>query len=163
MNHESNEDLKPRHAARTVLFDQDGKVAIINVTKHSYYKIPGGGIDDQEDASDAARREAKEETGCNCTILEPLGQIETAIPVWNLYDISDGFIAQVSGEKAQPQYEEWENERGFSIEWFDTLDQAIATIEANVVAEPGMDSMQARDLTFLKLAREKLQTATEQS
>lgn len=41
---EINEGLKPKHATRTVLFDEDDKVEVINVTKHGYYKIPGGGL-----------------------------------------------------------------------------------------------------------------------
>lgn len=78
------------------------------------------------------------------------------MPVWGMLDISDGYIAKVSGEKSQPNYESWEEERGFKIEWFDSLDEAIDVIEKNTVTEPGMDSLQARDLSFLKLARIKL-------
>lgn len=157
-NHEANEDLKPKFSTRTVLFDQDGKVAIINVEKHGYYKIPGGGIEEHEEIQDAAKREVLEETGCNCSIISELDRVETAVPVWGMLDISDGYVAVVSGEKAQPDYEEWEQERGFKLEWFDDLDTAIATIECNEVREPGMDALQARDLFFLKRAREKLET-----
>lgn len=48
MKLDENGDLKLRHATRTVLFDQDDKVAILNVTKHGYYKILGGGIEEGE-------------------------------------------------------------------------------------------------------------------
>lgn len=147
-------ELKPKYATRTVLLDQDGKVAIINVTKHGYYKIPGGGVEAGEDFEMAARREVMEEAGCDCRIIGELGRMETPVAVWEMLDISDGFIASVVGEKLQPQYEDWESERGFKIEWFDNLDSAIATIEKNVVTEPGMDCLQARDLAFLKLAKE---------
>lgn len=149
-------NLKPKYATRTVLLDENGKVAIINVTKHGYYKIPGGGIEEQEEIEVAARREVMEEAGCDCRIVADLGRIESEIPVWGLYDISEGFIAHVVGEKMQPKYEDWENERGFRIEWYDDLDAAIARIEQNVVSEPGMDVLQERDLAFLKRAREKL-------
>lgn len=158
-NHEANEVLKPKFATRTVLFDQDGQVAVINVKKHGYYKIPGGGIENGEDIKDAAAREVKEESGCDCAITGELGKIETEVPVWQMLDISDGFIATVQGEKSQPNYESWEKERGFEIEWFSDLDAAISTIEANVVTEPGMEALQNRDLAFLKLAREALETA----
>lgn len=151
-----SEALKPKRATRTVLLDDDGKVAIINVTKHGYYKIPGGGVEDGEEIEVAARREVMEEAGCDCAIVGELGRLETEVPVWGMLDISDGFIARVIGEKMQPKYEEWENERGFRVEWFESLDLAIATIENNVVKEPGMDALQSRDLVFLKLAREKL-------
>lgn len=155
-NYESDQELKPKYATRTVLFDQDGKVAIINVKNHGYYKIPGGGVENNEDIIDAARREVQEEAGCHCEIINQLDKLETEIPAWGMLDISDGFIATVKGQKTQPNYETWEVERGFAIEWFDNLDSAITTIERNVVHDPSMNAMQTRDLTFLKLAREKL-------
>ncbi len=153
---EANENLKEKWATRTVLFDNEGKVAIINVTKHGYYKIPGGGIEDGEDWDFAARREVAEEAGCDCRILDQLGEIRTDIPVFGLRDISEGFIAEVVGEKSAPKYEAWEQERGFQVEWFRDLDEAIRVIEQNEVKESGMERMQSRDLEFLKLAREKL-------
>lgn len=55
-NNEPSEMLKPRFATRTVLFDQDGKVAALNVKKHGYYKIPGGGVEQEENIIDAAVR-----------------------------------------------------------------------------------------------------------
>lgn len=152
-NHEANEALRPKFATRTVLFDEDGRVAVINVKRHGYYKIPGGGIEEGEDIKDAATREVKEESGCECTITEELGRIETEVPVWQMLDISDGFIATVQGEKSQPTYEDWEKERGFELEWFQDLDTAISVIEGNIVNEPGMEALQNRDLAFLKLAR----------
>lgn len=105
---------------------------------------------------DAARREVFEEAGCDSVITDRLGRLETAVPIWGVLDVSDGFIAKVVGEKSLPRYEDWENERGFQLEWFDSLDVAIMTIENNIVKEPGMDVLQQRDLVFLKLARQKL-------
>lgn len=154
-----SEVLKPRLATRTVLFDKDGKVAILHVKKHGYYKIPGGGIEKDENAKDAAFREVVEETGCNCVIIGELGQIETEIPVWGVLDISEGFIGMVQGEKAQPNYDEWETERGFEVKWFDDIDTAILTVESNIVAESGMEALQNRDLVFLRLAREAKEEA----
>lgn len=157
-NHEANENLKPRFATRTVLFDQDGQVAIVNAMRHGYYKIPGGGVEDGENIQDAAAREVKEEAGCDCDIIGELGRVETEIPVWEMLDISDGFVAVVKGNKSQPIYEGWEQERGFQLEWFSDIDTAISTIENNVVTEPGMDVLQERDLNFLKLARDAVKS-----
>lgn len=155
---ESHEKLREKYATRTVLLDEDGKVAIINAKKHGYYKIPGGGIEEGEDVKDSARREVLEEAGCDSEITDELGKMTTEIPVWNMLDTSEGFIAKVVGEKGMPNYEEWENERGFEVEWFDGIDTAIKTIEANSVKEPGMEPLQKRDLEFLKRARDKLRT-----
>ncbi len=154
----ANHSLKEKYSTRTVLLDDSQRVAILNVKKHGYYKIPGGGIEAGEDLETAAKREVLEEAGCNCNIIATLGRIKTEIPVWGLFDISEGFIARVIGEKAAPNYEAWEIERGFELEWFDSLDSAIATFEKNQVIEPGMESMQTRDLQFLKLGKAKLGT-----
>ena len=80
--------MEVRNATRTVLLDQDNQVAVINVHKHGYYKIPGGGVESGEELIDAARREAKEESGCDSEIVAELGRIETDILGWNMYDIS---------------------------------------------------------------------------
>lgn len=158
-NHKTGEVLRPKFSTRTVLFDQNGRVAIINVKRHGYYKIPGGGIEDEEDIEDAAKREVREEAGCNCNIIKELGRIETEVPIWQMLDISNGFIATVEGEKSKPNFEAWEKERGFEIEWFKDLSTAIETIGRNIVSEPGMEALQNRDLAFLKLAHKALATS----
>ena len=55
---------KFRKAVRAVVFDNENKVALINVSKHNYYKLPGGGIENFESVEDALRRECLEEAGC---------------------------------------------------------------------------------------------------
>lgn len=49
--------FRKRGAARAVLLDDSGQVYLLNVSKHSYHKLPGGGIDDGEDIKQALERE----------------------------------------------------------------------------------------------------------
>ncbi len=144
--------MEKRSAVRVALFDQNGAVAIIKVAKLHYYKIPGGGVEVGESNYDAAIRETLEETGCNCKIIAELGRIETDIAGWNIHDVSDGFAALMVGERGTPSYDEWEKERGFSIEWFNDLSEAIAMISSNEVEDPDARLLQERDLEFLKRA-----------
>ena len=67
---ESNRDIeyKIRRAARAVIFDESGKVALLHVTKDGYHKIPGGGVENGENEKDALCREALEEAGCEVKI-----------------------------------------------------------------------------------------------
>lgn len=149
----NNTEFTPRHAARIVLLDESGQVAIIHVEKSNYYKIPGGGVEEGEDFEAAALREAAEESGCNCEIIQPLGKIETDLPDWKLHDISRGFIAKVIGEKSQTNFDDYEKARGFNLEWAPSLDRAIQIFEGNhSVSEVDAKKLQDRDLAFLKLA-----------
>lgn len=167
--------MEVRKAARMVVLDGDGKVAIISVGANSgaaagagagsagaagvgaaeYYKIPGGGVEEGEEILAAARRETREETGCETEVIGELGRIETDIPGWNLHDVSDGFLGKVVGEKGTPEYDDFEKERGFSVGWWD-LDETIEMMEKHGVADMDKRMLQMRDLEFLRLAREFL-------
>ena len=145
--------MEERLATRTVLLDGDEKVAILKVAKFDYYKIPGGGVEDGEDMAMAARREVLEEAGCECEIVGRLGEITTDISSWKMRDISKGFVARVVGEKATPQFDDYEQERGFELMWAEDLEVAIRTLEKHEVADLSARQLQQRDLEFLKQAR----------
>ncbi|MDP3956592.1 MAG: NUDIX domain-containing protein, partial [bacterium] len=63
-----------RDASRAVVFDADGKVAVLNVSKKGYYKLPGGGIEEGENKEEALRRECIEELGCKIEMGKYLGE-----------------------------------------------------------------------------------------
>lgn len=147
--------MQNRTAARVVLLDGAGQVAIIHVRKYGYYKIPGGGTEPNEDLVAAAQRETYEESGCKCTIIAQLGRIITNLPDWSMRDISEGFLGKVT-QKGIPHLEQFEQERDFTLEWFSDLDFAITKIKANHVLEPNAAKIQARDLAFLEMAKQYL-------
>ena len=105
-----------------------------------------------------AKREVKEEIGYECKIITELGHSETSIPGRSMLDISDGFLAQAIGKKQAPQLEEYEQARKFTFEWFSSLDNAIATIKSNKVDDANAAKIQTRDLSYLELAAEYLNT-----
>lgn len=48
--------FRKRGAARAVLLDDEGGVYLLNVSKHGYQKLPGGGIDEGENIQQALER-----------------------------------------------------------------------------------------------------------
>ncbi|GIG86547.1 NUDIX hydrolase [Plantactinospora endophytica] len=64
-----------RQAARILLVDAEGRVLLFHGwdparPEHRYWFTPGGGLDDDETAADAAARELAEETGLRLTPAE---------------------------------------------------------------------------------------------
>lgn len=157
MEEDSEKNLEIRPAARTVLLDSEGRVAIMNVVGEGYYKIPGGSLENEEDSQEAARREAEEEAGCQCEILVCLGEITTKLSNWNMLDVSEGFLANII-QKNSPKLEDHEIERDFQLEWHTSLDEAIKVIENvdGTVLRPELAAIQARDLEYLRRAKRYL-------
>ncbi len=56
--------------AVVVLFNEKGEVLLEERADDGYYDFPGGGIDLKEEASEAAKRELKEETNLEAVKLE---------------------------------------------------------------------------------------------
>ena len=67
---------KTRLGARGIVIRDDGKIAIFNKTNKNEYKLPGGGIENDETPEEAFKREVLEETGCIVEIIEELGITE---------------------------------------------------------------------------------------
>lgn len=107
-------NFRKRGAARAVLLDQNGQVYLLNVSKHGYHKLPGGGIDEGEDIRQAMERELMEEVGCKAEILAELG---TVIEYRNYDDCgleqtSYCYLAKQVGEQVASALEEGELAEG---------------------------------------------------
>ena len=62
-----------RFGARGIVLNDEGKIAIIHKVNKNEYKLPGGGIDENEDANIAFKRECEEEIASKVKILKILG------------------------------------------------------------------------------------------
>lgn len=150
------EVYRERKAARVIVFDQDNNVALLHASKDNYYKIPGGGAEGEEDILETLNREIKEEIGCAVKNIKELGEIEEYRNIDSLHQVSYGYIAEVDGEKGEPQFTQGEIEEGFKPVWL-TLDKAIETIGNKNISEfIRAKFMVLRDATFLKEARNNL-------
>jgi H+-transporting ATPase len=84
---ENKKCRKKRQAARAVVFDNENKIALLYVSKHSYHKIPGGGIEKGEDIFRALEREMIEEIGSKISVTGEIGKI---IEYRNKFDLEPG-------------------------------------------------------------------------
>lgn len=108
-----------RYGARGIVIREDGKIAIFNKTKKNEYKLPGGGIDKDEDIREAFKREVLEETGCNVEIIDTLGTIEEHKSLDNFKQISYLFVGKVVNDNNQLYLTEKEKNEGAKVLWVD--------------------------------------------
>lgn len=145
-------EYKIRKAARAVVFDDDGKIAIIKVVNHNYHKLPGGGVEEGDDLASALEREMVEEIGCKILVTGDIGRIIEYRDRWGIKQESFCYIAKLVGEKGQPEFTEVEIADGFVILWI-SLEEAIEKIRKDKPDDYLGKLVQARDRCFLEEAR----------
>jgi 8-oxo-dGTP pyrophosphatase MutT (NUDIX family) len=143
---------KTRTAGRAIIFDGDN-VALIHVSKHGYYMLPGGGVED-EDIPVALAREIMEEMGCTADIEKEVGTIEVYFDRWQQVQTDHCFTARKTGDNGTVTLTGHEIEEGFETIWADSLAEAIRLVTESRPQERDGKLVQARDLLFLKVAAE---------
>lgn len=142
-----------RNAARAILYDDDGKIALLYVAGDNYYKLPGGGVEDGESIEAALHREAMEETGAAIEITGEVGMIVEKRNAYQTTQISYCYIAKVVGTVAQPSFTESELSDGFAADWVSPR-EALMLIKNSVPQGYHGKFIQIRDMAFLTKAME---------
>lgn len=141
--------LTPRSAARAVVQDEEGYIALLFVANDTYYKLPGGGIEPGEDTLTALKRECLEEIGCAIEVTGEVGQIKEYR--YDLNQDSFCYIAKIIGAKGEPTFTTSEKDDGFAIFWV-TPEMAHKLLsEAKPTRKTGR-FIQIRDMTLLREA-----------
>lgn len=140
-------------AARTVVFNEEGKTAIIDVRGGEYYKIPGGGINPGEGKREAAIREAKEEAGCDVEILSKLGDYEFIGPDKRIYR-STCYLARKVKDNKDLNFTDWEQANNFKLMWVG-FEEAIKLFKSSKTKDVFGKDINKRDLSFLKMGFKK--------
>ena len=146
---------KVREAARAVVLDSNGLMALLHATKDNYYKLPGGGIEIGETKEAALGRECKEEIGCTVKIINELGFITEYRKKYEMRQVSYCYLAQVIGEKGVANLEKDEIEEGFETVWL-PIKEATKKILGSQKAKYEASHMVLRDSSFLKVAKKLL-------
>lgn len=150
-NKENYEEIsyKIRKASRAVVFNEENKIAILNVSNDNYYKLPGGGIEKDEDIITALRRELIEEVGVEVDVLDELGIIIEYRDNFKQLQISYCYLCKVVGEYQKTSFTEEEKNDGFILEWA-SLNEAISILEKDNPEKYMGKFIRERDLEFLK-------------
>ena len=143
-----------RRAARAVLFNAAGQVAIMHFTATGSYKLPGGGIDEGEDTVAALHREIREETGYKITDIKELGEVVEYRYYCGMHQVSYCYTATAT-QFVGTQLTQKEQDGGMELQWFDTVPQAIAAIVSGHQIDEdgspiGLKMMIQRDVAILK-------------
>lgn len=145
-----------RKAARALVFNREGKIAILFASKFNYHKLPGGGVEDGEDILTGLERELLEETGCKVEMRpQDVGVVIEYRSEDGLLQISYCYLADVIGEPGEVAFTEREIENGFELQWL-SMEEAINFLENDAPASYFEKFVRARDLSFLKHAKEIL-------
>lgn len=148
-------NLKLRQAARAVVFDDDRNVALLHVSKKGYYKLPGGGVESDEDLHSALKRECLEEIGSSIEVTRDLGMIVGYRGKFGVRQESYCYTARLIGKKGNPNFTEREMEDGFRVLWI-PLDEAIRLVGGAKTKDYQGNFIQSRDLIFLQEAKKVL-------
>jgi 8-oxo-dGTP diphosphatase len=151
----SDRKFSYREAARAIISNDEGKIALMHISKSGFYKLPGGGVKPGEDIETALRREAREEVGCDIKISDEVGQL---LEVRLAPDQSTGLIhltycyhAEVVGEIVEPQLEDDEKQRGTQLIWV-SIEEAKEKINSYTGDEYEVKFIVARDKLLFKAA-----------
>lgn len=147
--------FRVRTAARGVLVRED-TIALINITKNNYHKLPGGGIESGETPEEGFVREIKEETGADCEIIDEAGITIEYRNEHKLLQISYVFFAKVVGTPGEVQFEQDEINEGAKLEWTPVkeVQNILNTDDPNSEYEDKF--IHKRDLAILEHYKDKL-------
>ena len=148
--HQAKVSYTNRLAVRAILLnDANGQIALIYIAEGNYFKLPGGGIEADEDHKHAVNREILEETGCE-VFLDGMQLLATSEEWRNdLHQTSFCYVASLQEDTGQPQLTELEASEGLTYSWVSLPDALESMRNTEPTTELGKYIKQ-RDLFFME-------------
>lgn len=140
----------PRLTARAIVENKDGLYAVMYSDKLKLHSLPGGGIEDGEDALTALRREVLEETGCACDRIKELGMVRENRACQDYTQESYYYVVYTAHDGKAPELTEAEKASNTVVQWhsFDDMFKLINDVQHDTVQRM---YLQARDVAALKM------------
>lgn len=120
-------DKPPRLTARAIVKNQDGLYAVMYADKFKLHSLPGGGIEDGEDALTALCREVYEETGCICDEIQELGVVAENLASLDYTQINYYYVVTTTHTPGENHLTEAEQDSRTVVEWH-TFDEMVLLI-----------------------------------
>ncbi len=152
VSHEEASGYKIREAARAIVSDDQGLIALLNVSRDNYYKLPGGGLEGDEDKIIALNRECQEEIGCEIEVIRELGFTTEYWKEDNEKQISYCYLAKLVGDKGEPQLTESEKERGFQTLWL-PIEEVMRLLSESTPTQWEGEYILPREILFFEEAQ----------
>jgi 8-oxo-dGTP diphosphatase len=150
VNESKDSSYEARRAARAIVRNGSGEIALLYVSSRKYHKLPGGGLEDGEDVHGALLREVKEETGCEIRVVGEVGKIVEYRDEWELKQTSYCFLAKPL-RCGEPSFTEKETRQGFRLKWVKP-DEALELIRGDEPTSYEGKFIRLRDMAFLEKA-----------
>lgn len=152
----NSEGFKIRNAARAVVMNDKGEVALLKANTYSYHKLPGGGVEQGEDMELALQRELEEEIGCKADITSEVGEIIEYRDKWKMKQISHCYLAKQIGKQQPSAFTQSEIDEGFEVVWANDIETAIQLLGQDKPENYDGLFIQRRDTQLLKTAQQLL-------